>query len=162
MIKILEKDFLDDDFINKSFAENIHLNDKIYFSKDNIYYFGNYKQDKLPLIKEKLLRNKKSLISAIENKIKFIICANSIELFNNTFKKEDLNIYTMYSPFMFKKRFKKLVIKRNRNNIDLINVKNLEKVISANNFRYKNLICISDEKLINEIIKKTKQTTLSY
>jgi len=31
--KIIEKDFLDDDFIIKPFAINININDKIYFSK---------------------------------------------------------------------------------------------------------------------------------
>ena len=43
MIKVIEKDFLDDDFIIKPFTKNINLKDNIYFSKDNIYYFGNYK-----------------------------------------------------------------------------------------------------------------------
>ena len=47
MIKIIEKEFLDDNFIIKPFASNININDNIYFSKENVYYFGNYKEDKL-------------------------------------------------------------------------------------------------------------------
>ena len=67
MIKIIEKDFLDDDFIIKPFARNIKINENIYFKKDDTYYFGNYKSDKLSHIKEKINKNKKRIISAIEN-----------------------------------------------------------------------------------------------
>lgn len=162
MIKVIEKDFLDDSFINKAFINNISLDDKLFFSKDNIYYFGNYKQDKLYLIKEKLLKNKKRLVNAIENNIKFIICGNSIELFNNTFKRDDLNIYTSNSSFIFKKKFNKLVIKRRKKDINLKTVYTLKKVIDSTNFKYKNFICINNINQIDKIIKKTKRTTLSY
>lgn len=162
MIKVIEKDFLDDNFINKSLIKNISLHDKIFFSKENIYYFGNYKPDKLPLIKERLLKNKKRLINAIERNIRFIICGNSLEMFNNTFKKNNLNIYTAYCPYMFKRRLKKLTIKKQKNDMNLRTVDSLNKGIEGSNFKYKNFVCISDENLIDKIIKKTKQTTLSY
>ena len=45
IVKIIEKDFLDDDFIIKPFASNICINENIYFNKKNTYYFGNYKED---------------------------------------------------------------------------------------------------------------------
>mgnify|MGYP003522758266 CR=1 FL=1 len=47
MIKIIEKEFLDDNFIIKRFASNKKKNENIYFKKDDTYYFGNYKKDKL-------------------------------------------------------------------------------------------------------------------
>ena len=53
MIKIIEKEFLDDNFIIKPFTSNIKINENIYFKKDDTYYFGNYKKDKLNYIKEK-------------------------------------------------------------------------------------------------------------
>ena len=56
MIKIIEKEFLDDNFIIKPFASNININDNIYFSKENVYYFGNYKEDKLNIIKNKVIK----------------------------------------------------------------------------------------------------------
>ena len=59
MIKIIEKEFLDDDFIIKPFASNIKINENIYFKKDDTYYFGNYKSDKLSHIKEKINKNQK-------------------------------------------------------------------------------------------------------
>ena len=46
MIKIIEKEFLDDNFIIKPFTSNIKINENIYFKKDDTYYFGNYKKDK--------------------------------------------------------------------------------------------------------------------
>ena len=59
MIKIIEKEFLDDNFIIKPFTSNIKINENIYFKKDDTYYFGNYKKDKLNYIKEKINKNKK-------------------------------------------------------------------------------------------------------
>ena len=97
MIKIIEMEYLDDNFINTSFCKNISLNEKITFSKGNIYYFGNYKEDKIELIKKKLIKNRKNLLNAIQNNVKFIISGNSFEMFNNSFKPYDLNIYTNYS-----------------------------------------------------------------
>ena len=37
MIKVLEKDFLNDKFIDNNFTSNIKLNDKLNFNKNNIY-----------------------------------------------------------------------------------------------------------------------------
>ena len=140
MIKILEMDYLDDKFINKSFSKNISLDEKIVFSKNNIYYFGNYKQDKIDLIKKKLIKNKKNILNAIENQVKFIISGNSYEIFNNSFKHYDLNIYTSYGKNKF------------NNKIKIID--NLKNGIEGNSFKYKNLICIKDSNKINKIIKK--------
>ena len=42
MIKVIEKDLLNDNFINKNLTSNINKDERIYFSKNNIYYFGNY------------------------------------------------------------------------------------------------------------------------
>ena len=47
MIKVLESSYLKDEFINKNLISNINLTDNISFSKDNIYYFGNYNEDNL-------------------------------------------------------------------------------------------------------------------
>ena len=97
MIKIIEKEFLDDNFIIKPFASNIKISENIYFKKDDTYYFGNYKKDKLNYIKEKINKNKKRIISAIENGTTIIIHGNSIELFNNSFKACNINLFTAYS-----------------------------------------------------------------
>lgn len=128
MIKIIEKEFLDDDFIIKPFASDININDNIYFTKNNTYYFGNYKDDKKDYIKNKINRNKKRIINAIENGTNFIIHGNSIELFNNSFKANDINLFTAYH--------KKNII---RKNIKKIN--DLKIGIDSFYFRYKNLIC---------------------
>lgn len=154
MIKVLESSYLKDEFINKNLISNINLTDNISFSKDNIYYFGNYNEDNLELIRKKLLKNKKRIINSIEKGIKFIICGNSFELFNNQFNSKSLNIYTCYDSISFKKKFSKLKIKDKKNNYKIIKVNNLSKVISNANFRYKNLLCIKDEKNIDKIIKK--------
>ncbi len=130
MIKIIEKDFLDDDFIIKPFASNINLNDKIYFSKKDTYYFGNYKDDKIHKIKEKLKKNKRRIIKAIENGTNFIIHGNSIDIFNNSFKYNDINLFTAYDN-------KKNIIKKK--NVKYIN--DLNNGIDSLDFRYKNLIC---------------------
>lgn len=130
MIKIIEKDFLDDDFIIKPFASNINLNDKIYFSKKDTYYFGNYKDDKIHKIKEKLKKNKKRIIKAIENGTNFIIHGNSIDIFNNSFKYNDINLFTAYDN-------KRNIIKKKT--VKYIN--DLTNGIDSLDFRYKNLIC---------------------
>ena len=140
MIKVIEKDFLDDDFIIKPFTKNINLKDNIYFSKDNIYYFGNYKQDKINDIKEKILKNKKRIINAIEHNITFIIHGNSIDLFNNSFKTKDMNLFTAYDKKTIKILFKKLKIKKIKNNKIAI-ICDLKKGIDTLNFKYKNLLC---------------------
>lgn len=129
MIKILEKNMLDDNFIINSFTDNICINEPINFNKNDIYYFGNYKKEEIDKINKKLLRNKKRIINAIENNVKFIICGNSIELFNNKFKHNELNIYTNY----YSKKNKKIK-----------HVFNLNNGINAENFRYKNMICLND------------------
>ena len=129
MIKIIEKEFLDDDFIIKPFASNIKINENIYFKKDDTYYFGNYKRDKLSYIKEKINKNKKRIISAIENGTSIIIHGNSIELFNNSFKACDINLFTAYDDKKMAKRKK----------VKFVN--DLNYGINSLNFKYKNLIC---------------------
>lgn len=128
MIKIIEKDFLDDNFIFKAFTSNMSINDKITFKKNNIYYFGNYKENKLNIIKNKIYKNKKSLLNAIERGVTFIIHGNSIELFNNNFKSTGINLFTAYEE--------KNIFKRKNKNIN-----DLKLGINSLNFRYKNLIC---------------------
>jgi hypothetical protein len=51
MICVLEKDLLDDKFIDKRFIKDISTNERILFNNKNIYYFGNYKKDSLKDIK---------------------------------------------------------------------------------------------------------------
>lgn len=162
MIKVLEKDYLEDSYIKNQFIQNLKLEEKINFSKNSIYYFGNYKKDKLELIKNKILKNKKSLIKAIENNVKIIICGNSYELFNNNFNHKDLNLFTVYNPKMFKKRIKKIKVKKDCNDNSIKRVDSLNKAIDSNNFKYKNLLCVKDPYLIDKIIKKQSKTTLSY
>lgn len=125
MIKIIEKEFLDDNFIIKPFASNIKISENIYFKKDDTYYFGNYKKDKLNYIKEKINKNKKRIISAIENGTTIIIHGNSIELFNNSFKACNINLFTAYDDKRKKVKF----------------VNDLNYGINSLNFKYKNLIC---------------------
>lgn len=134
MIKILEKDLLEDNFIISSFTDNISIDENIYFNKKDIYYFGNYKNEELDKIKKKLIKNKKRIINAVEKNVKFIICGNSIELFNNNFKQNELNLYTNY----FNKKDKKIK-----------HISNLKHGINAENFRYKNMICFNN---INKLI----------
>lgn len=162
MIKVLEKDFLDDEFINKQFISNISLNEKLTFNKNDIYYFGNYDDDYINFIKDKLYHNKKSMLNAIERNVKFIVCGSSCEIFNNHFKCNDINLFTLYNPSMFKYRFKKLKIRKEKNNINIKYVNSLDKVVNASCFRYKNLFCISSEKNIDKIIKKQSKTTLLF
>ena len=129
MIKILEKDFLKDNFIIKPFAENISLKDNIYFSKENIYYFGNYKEEHLNDIKNKIIKNKKRIINAIENNVAFIIHGNSIEIFNNSFKSNDINLFTAYN--------KKRLFNKNK----IVKIDDIKTGIDTLNFKYKNLLC---------------------
>ena len=147
MIKVLEKDFLNDKFIDNNFTSNIKLNDKLNFNKNNIYYFGNYDENYIDVIKEKLIKNKKSIIKAINNNIKIILAGNMKEIFNNEFNINGLNLYTCLNCKLRKKikNYKKI---KNINNID----KPFEEV----NFRYKNLICVDNEKNILKILKKTR------
>lgn len=144
MIKVIEKDLLEDNFINKKLITNISKEEKIYFSKDNIYYFGNYTNEGLNIIKQKLLKNKNALKRAIENNIKFIISGNSTELFNNTFNHKDLNIYTCYNEKNFKNKIKGIRFNRFKKNNKLKYIDNINKTIDSENFRYKNLICIKN------------------
>lgn len=144
MIKVIEKDLLDDKFINKNLTSNINKDERIYFSKNNIYYFGNYTNEGLNIIKEKLLKNKNALKRAIENNIKFIISGNSIELFNNSFNHNDLNIYTCYNEKNFKSKIKGIRFSHLKKNNKLKYIDNISKTIDSENFRYKNLICIKN------------------
>ena len=140
MIKVIEKDFLDDNFIIKSFTDNINIKDNIYFSKNNVYYFGNYKENKIDIIKAKVLKNKKRIINAIENNVTFIIHGNSIDIFNNSFKTNNINLFTAYDKKSFKILFKKLKIRKKKNRKISI-IYDLKKGIDTLNFRYKNLLC---------------------
>ena len=152
MIKVLEVDYLEDNFINKKLVSNININDKLIFKKENIYYFGNYNKDNLNIIRKKLLNNKKNIINAVEKGIKFIITGNSNDLFNNDFKNNSLNLYTCYDKNIFKRK----KIKNTKSNTKLKQVNNLTSGIDSINFKYKNMICINDEKNIDKIIKKVK------
>lgn len=145
MIKVLEKDYLDDKFIIKQFLYNIKIKENIFFDKKDTYYFGNYKEEKLDIIKQKVNKNKKRIISAIENGTKFIIYGNSINIFNNSFNHNNINLFTSYSENSFKNKFGKLVIKKKYKNKNIKVVENINKCITTENFRYKNLICIKKE-----------------
>ncbi len=151
MIKIIEKEFLDDDFILKNLTSNIKLNEKIKFNKDDVYYFGNYDVMYVDKIKKKINKNKKSIKNAVEKGIKFLITGNSTELFNNNFSYKDINLFTSYN----KKCFKKNKIKDAKNKKRLIEYNNLNE-IDNENFKYKNLICIKNLSDIDKIIKMTK------
>ncbi len=129
MLKIIEKNFLDDDFIIKPFASNINIHDNIYFKKNDVYYFGNYQKKKINQIRKKINSNKKRIIKAIEKGTYFIIHGNSIELFNNSFKSENINLFNAYEEKKVKKRKK----------VKFVNDLNFG--INSLNFRYKNLIC---------------------
>lgn len=157
MIKVLEAEYLNDNFIDKKFVSSLGINDKISFSKENIYYFGNYEEDKIPMIKNKLIRNKKSMLKAIEAGVRFIVCGNSVEMFNNDFKTNGLNIYTFYNPSLFKRRLNHVIIKKDKYKNEIKTVRGLDKVICAVNFKYKNFLCISREQMIDALIKKVKQ-----
>lgn len=161
LIKILEAKYLEDKFINQAFTQSISVNDKLSFSKKDIYYLGNYQADKLNIIKDKLFKNRKAIINAIEKGVKFIVCGNSVELLNNHFKHDEINLFTLYNPLTFKKNFKKLKLRKDMVNLTIKKVDNLDKGINAVNFRYKNLLCISNEKTIDKIIKKQSKATLS-
>lgn len=144
MIKVIEKDLLDDNFINRKLISNIPKEERIYFSKDNIYYFGNYTKEGLNIIKQKMLKNKNALKRGIENNIKFIISGNSIELFNNSFKHNDLNIYTCYNKKSFKNKIKGIRFSHFKKNNKLKYINNINETIDSESFRYKNLICIKN------------------
>lgn len=149
MIKVIEKDLLEDNFINKKLITNISKEEKIYFSKDNIYYFGNYTNEGLKIIKQKLLKNKKAIKKAIENNIKFIISGNSIDIFNNSFNHKDLNIYTCYNKKNFKNKIKGIKFRYFKRYNKLKHVSDLNNCVDSENFRYKNLVCAKN---INKII----------
>lgn len=146
MIKIIEKEFLDDNFIIKPLAGNINVKDKIYFSKNNIYYFGNYKKDKLSIIKKKIIKNKTNIKNAVEKGIKIIIYGNSIELFNNNFKRDTISLFTAYDKNIFSNHKGKLCFKKNNNKNTFKIIDNIQYGIDTLNFRYKNLLCLKKDK----------------
>lgn len=162
MVVAIEKDLLNDCFSDKNFIYNLNIKDKIIFNKDNIYFFGNYNEDKLEYIKNKLIKNKKNIKRAIENNIKFIITGNSYDLFNNSFVHNDLNIFTAYNKKMFKKNINKLKIKKDKDDQKLEIIYDLTKAINSKNFKYKNLLCIKNPSTINKIIKKQSKSTLLH
>ncbi len=160
MILALEKNYLDDNFVEKDFLNNLNINDKLIFNKKNIYYFGNYKEENIDIIKKKLINNKKNIKRAIENNVKFIITGNSYDIFNNSFKANNLNIFTAYNDKMFKKNINKIIIKKDRTNNKLSIINNLSKGINNKNFIYKNFLCLNNPKIIHKIIKKQSKSTL--
>ena len=141
MIKVLEKDYLEDNYIYKSFIKNISVKEKLHFNKNDIYYFGNYNDNKINIIKKKILRNKKKIIRAIENNVKFIVHGSSIDIFNNSFKSKDFNLFTAYDKKEINIKRKKLKLK-NKNSDKYMIINDLKKGIDTLNFRYKNFICI--------------------
>lgn len=145
MIKVIEKEYLDDNFIIKPFLHNMKINENISFDKKDTYYFGNYKDEKLDTIRKKVNKNKKRIINAIENGAKFIIYGNSINIFNNSFNHNNINLFTSYNKNGFKNKFGKLIIKKKYKNKNIEIVNNIKKCITSENFRYKNLICIKKE-----------------
>ena len=157
MIKIIEKNKLDDDFILKTYAINLSINDKLKFNKMDVYYFGNYKKDELKVIEKKLIRNKKNIINAIEKGTKFLIHGNSIDMFNNSFISNKLNIFTCYDLVNLKVRKNKISFRKKYSNT-LKKINSLNEVSDNINFRYKNLICFMNEKAL----KKQSISTLSY
>lgn len=145
MIKAIEKEYLNDNFIIKPFLHSMKINENIFFDEKDIYYFGNYKDEKLDTIRKKVNKNKKRIINAIENGTKFIIYGNSINIFNNSFNHKNINLFTSYSKNEFKNKFGKLIIKKKYKNKNIEIVNNISKCITSENFRYKNLICIKKE-----------------
>lgn len=137
MIKVIEKKYLNDDNINIMLVDNIGINDKIIFNKNDLYYFGNYDKNKLPYIKRKINSNKNNIRNAVEKGIHFIITGNSYELFNNNFNYKDINLFNAYN----KKAFSKKRIKNKKSSRKIKEYTNLEE-IETDNFKYKNLICI--------------------
>ena len=160
MIKAIEKDLLEDNFLNTSFINNISINDKINFNLNDIYYFGNYNRDKLNIIKRKINNNKYNIKKAVNRGVKFIITGNSIKLFNNNFNTNDINLFNLYNDSNFKHRRDKLKFKKLKSNYKIKHINDLNNANNSN-FRYKNLICISDKITIDQVIKKTKYSTLS-
>lgn len=156
LIKVIEKELLEDEFIIKSFVNNVKLNEPIYFSKDNIYYFGNYKNDSLAKIENKLINNKKRIIKAIENGVKFIVCGNSVDLFNNSFNHKELNLFTCYNPNGFKKAIKGIKVKQKYKHNKIKKVNNIKEVIPSENFLYRNFLCVRNEKIIEKVLYNLK------
>lgn len=154
MIKVLESNSLNDSFIDINFISNISINDRLTFNKKDIYYFGNYNEMELYKIKEKLIKNKKNIKNAVEKGIKFIICGNSCEIFNNNFNINDINLFTQYNNNNFKYHHNKLKFKKRKKENKIKTIYNLNDTITTSNFKYKNLIFIENEKYIYNTIKK--------
>ena len=55
----------------------------------------------------------------MQENIKFIVTGNSYDIFNNSFKHDDLNIFTAYNKKMFKKKISKIRIKKDKDNLNL-------------------------------------------
>ena len=150
MIYALEKDYLKDDFIIKNYVNNININDKIKFNKEYIYYFGNYDKSYLKRIEKKLINNRKNIINAIEKGVKFLIYGNSIEIFNNSFKANKLNLFTCYDNKNLKLKRNKIILK-NKYSKYIKHIRSLNEGSDNINFRYKNLICFNNKSLFSRI-----------
>ncbi len=157
MIKIIEKEFLKDDFILRTFTSNINIKDKIKFSKNDVYYFGNYDKNKLKEIEKKLINNKKNIINAVEKGVKFLIYGNSIDIFNNSFKPNKLNLFTCYDNKSLRIKKDKINLK-NKYSRYIKYINSLDEASNSINFRYKNLICFMNK----DALKKQSISTLSY
>ena len=157
MIKVINKEDLDDDFILRVYTDNIDINDKLTFLNDYIYYFGNYKESKLNIIEHKLIKNKKNIIKAIEKGAKFLIYGNSIDIFNNSFNHKKLNLFTVYDYKNVKFRKNKIIFKNKYSNY-IKNINSLNETSDSINFRYKNLICFNNK----NIFKKQSISTLLH
>ncbi len=159
MIKVFEKDYLDDTLIKNYRASNIGINDRINFNSKDIYYFGNYQQDKLKYIRKKLIRNYKNIKRAVERKTKIIITGNSCNLFNSTFKSgSSISLFVAYDPKRFKRAKLSRFIRINQvRKTEIKKIGSLNGVISSENFFYKNLYYIDDSKNVIDVIKKLKK-----
>ena len=160
MICAIEKNLLCDNFLNTQFLSNIGITDKINFNLNDIYYFGNYDNNKLHIIKRKINNNKESIKKAVNRGVKFIITGNSINLFNNNFNSKDINLFNTYNDKSFRYKRHKLLFRNDKVNNRIIRINNLNSAHNSN-FRYKNLICINYKTTIDKIIKMTKHSTLS-
>ena len=91
MIKIIEKEFLKDDFILRTFTSNINIKDKIKFSKNDVYYFGNYDKNKLKEVnKYAFLDINKEYYKDMEEKIKKEFMNIEMDIKNNQKKCKEI------------------------------------------------------------------------
>lgn len=158
MIKVFEKDFLDDTLIKHYRASNIGIKERINFNSKDIYYFGNYQEDKLNKVRKKIIGNYKNIKRAIERKAKIIVTGNSCNLFNSTFKPgKSISLFIAYDPKKFRRAKLSRFIRINKvRKTEIKKIYSLDEIIDSENFSYKNLYYIDDSKNVNVAIKKLK------